>query len=137
MGAAERRHWVLTDVSLVVKGSDLRPDEVTRFLGVRPTGVREPGPSQWGRPGEVDGQWSVSHDEHVSRDFHEQLDGILSVAEATRAELGQLAEQGYEVTVDLYGFAGNDCSLALRPEEITRIALLGFPLRVAANMNER
>ncbi|MER6468079.1 DUF4279 domain-containing protein [Streptomyces collinus] len=133
----EKHYWVLTDVSLVVKGADLRPAEITSFLGVEPTGVREPGPSRWSRPDEVDGEWGINCNSNVSRDFHEQLDTILSTAESKRAELVRLAEQGYEVIVGIYGFAGNDCSLTLHPEELRRIALLGFPLRVAANMNER
>jgi hypothetical protein len=137
MDAAEKRHWVLTDVSLVVKGADLRPAEITSFLGIEPTGVREPGPDRWGRPDETDGEWGINCNSNVSRDFHEQLDTVLATAESKRAELVHLAERGYEVIVDVYGFAGNDCSLALRPEELRRIALLGFPLQVAANMNER
>ncbi|MFD9094860.1 DUF4279 domain-containing protein [Streptomyces collinus] len=137
MDVAEKRHWVLTDVSLVVRGADLRPAEITAFLGIEPTGVREPGPSKWGRPGDIDGEWGIHCNERVSRDFHEQLDAILTTAEGKRAELVHLAERGYEVIVDVYGFAGNDCSLTLRPEELRRIALLGFPLWVAANMNER
>ncbi|MEU0051523.1 DUF4279 domain-containing protein [Streptomyces sp. NPDC006309] len=137
MGAIEKPHWVLTEVSLVIKGRDLRPEGITSFLGVEPTGVRNPGPSKWDRPGEIDGQWRISCDERTSRDFHEQLDSILSVAERKRTELGQLVEQGYEVTVNLFGFSGNDCTLALQPEEIKRIALSGLPLRVAASMSER
>ncbi|MFI6039420.1 DUF4279 domain-containing protein [Streptomyces sp. NPDC051315] len=137
MDVTEERHWVLTDVSLVIKGRDLRPEEITPFLGIEPTGVRDPGPSKWDRPGEIDGQWRISCDEHTSRDFHEQLDNILSVVERKRTELRQLAGRGYAVTVSLFGFSGNESTLALRSEEIKRIALLGFPLRVAANMNER
>ncbi|MFJ9820581.1 DUF4279 domain-containing protein [Streptomyces sp. NPDC101151] len=137
MDVTEKRHWVLTDVSLVIKGRDLRPGEITPFLGIEPTGVRNPGPSKWARPGDVDGLWSISCNEHVSRDFNEQLDNILSTMESKRTELVQLTEQGYEVTVGIYGFAGNDCTLALQSDELRRIALLGFPLGVAANMNER
>ncbi|WP_426569038.1 DUF4279 domain-containing protein [Streptomyces canus] len=137
MDVREERCWVLTDVSLVIRGGDLRPEEITPFLGVEPTGVRNPGRSAWDRPGEVDGQWRVSCDERTSRDFHEQLDSILSTVERKRTELRQLAERGYEVTVSLFGFSGNHSVLALRPEEIRRIALLGFPLRVAASLNER
>ncbi|WP_317445939.1 DUF4279 domain-containing protein [Streptomyces collinus] len=137
MDVAEKRHWVLTEVSLVIKGRDLHPEEITPFLDVEPTGVRNPGPSKWDRPGEIDGQWRISCNERTSRDFHEQLDSILSIAERKRVELRQLAEQGYEVTVSLFGFSGNDSTLALQPEEIKRIARLGFPLRVAASMSER
>ncbi|MFF8974416.1 DUF4279 domain-containing protein [Streptomyces sp. NPDC014995] len=137
MDAAEKRHWVLTDVSLVIKGRDLQPEEITSFLGIEPTGVRNPGPNKWSRPGEVDGEWGINCNSNVSRDFHEQLDNILSTVESKRTELAQLAEQGCEVIVDIYGFSGNDCTLTLRPVELKRIALLGFPLRVAANMNER
>ncbi|MFI1764460.1 DUF4279 domain-containing protein [Streptomyces sp. NPDC020800] len=137
MDVREKRHWVLTDVSLAVKGCDLQPEEITSFLGIEPTGVRNPGPSRWARPGDVDGLWGISCNERVSRDFHEQMDTILSVVENKRTELVQLTGRGYEVAVEIYGFAGNDCTLALRPEELERIALLGFPLRVAANMNER
>ncbi|MFF7531980.1 DUF4279 domain-containing protein [Streptomyces bobili] len=137
MHVTEERHWVLTEVSLVVKGRDLRPEEITLFLDIEPTGVRNPGPGRWDRPGEVDGQWRISCDERTSRDFHEQLDTILSTVERKQVELVHLAEQGYEVTVSLFGFSGNDSTLSLRPEEIKRIALLGFPLRVSASMNER
>ncbi|MFE1444719.1 DUF4279 domain-containing protein [Streptomyces olivaceoviridis] len=137
MDVMEKRYWVLTEVSLVIKGRDLHPEEITPFLGLEPTGVRNPGPSKWDRPGEIDGQWRISCDERTSRDFHEQLDSILSIAERKRTELRQLAERGYEVTVSLFGFSGNDSTLALESEEIKRIALLGFPLRVAASMNER
>ncbi|MGW3459890.1 DUF4279 domain-containing protein [Streptomyces olivaceoviridis] len=137
MGVTEKRYWVLTEVSLVIKGRDLHPEEITPFLGLEPTGVRNPGPSKWDRPGEIDGQWRISCDERTSRDFHEQLDGILSIAERKRIELRQLAEQGYEVVVSLFGFSGNDSTLALESEEIKRIALLGFPLRITASMNER
>ncbi|MGW4223696.1 DUF4279 domain-containing protein [Streptomyces bauhiniae] len=137
MDEMTKRHWALTDVSLVVKGSDLRPEEVTPFLEVQPTGVREPGPSQWDHPDDVDGQWRLSCDERSTGDFHEQLDTVLSVAERKRIELRQLADRGYEVTITLFGFAGNDATLSLEPGEIKRIALLGFPLRVAASMNER
>lgn len=91
---AEKRHWVLTEVSLVTKGRDLRPEEITPFLDVEPTGVRNPGPSKWDRPGEIDGQWRISCDECASRDFHEQLDSILSLAERKRVELRKLAAQG-------------------------------------------
>lgn len=137
MDVTEERHWVLTDVSLVIRGRDLRPEEITSFLDIAPTGVRNPGPSKWDRPGEIDGQWRVSCDERTSRDFHEQLDSILSIVERKRTALRQLAEQGHEVTVSLFGFSGNESTLALQSEEIKRIALLGFPLRVAASMNER
>ncbi|MEU1041424.1 DUF4279 domain-containing protein [Streptomyces sp. NPDC005551] len=137
MAVEEKRHWVLTDVSLVVKGSDLQPAEITSFLGIEPTGVRNPGPSKWGRPDEVDGEWGINCNSNVSRDFHEQLDTILSTTESKRTELAQLVERGYEVIVDIYGFSGNDCALTLKPEEVKRISVLGFPLRVAANMNER
>ncbi|MFE1192597.1 DUF4279 domain-containing protein [Streptomyces olivaceoviridis] len=137
MDVTEKRYWVLTEVSLVIKGRDLHPEEITPFLGLEPTGVRNPGPSKWDRPGEIDGQWRISCDERTSRDFHEQLDIILSIAERKRTELRQLTEQGYEVAVSLFGFSGNDSTLALESEEIKRIALLGFPLRVAASMNER
>ncbi|MEU6599021.1 DUF4279 domain-containing protein [Streptomyces flaveolus] len=137
MNVTAKRYWVLTEVSLVIKGRDLHPEEITPFLAIEPTGVRNPGLSKWDRPGEIDGQWRISCDERTTRDFHEQLDNILSIAERKRTELGQLAEQGYEVTVNLFGFSGNDSTLALHSEEIKRIALLGFPLKVAANMNER
>lgn len=137
MGVTGKRHWVLTDVSLAVKGLDLQPEEITSFLGVEPTGVRNPGPSKWDRPGRVHGEWGINCNSNSNRDFHEQLGGILSTAESKRTELAQLVERGYEVTVEIYGFSGNDCTLVLRPEEVERIALLGFPLRVAANMNER
>ncbi|MEU1193260.1 DUF4279 domain-containing protein [Streptomyces sp. NPDC005859] len=137
MDVAKKRDWVLTDVTLMISGGDLQPEEMTSLLGIEPTGVRNPGPSKWARPGDVDGLWSISCDEHVSRDFHEQMNNILSTMESKRTELVQLAGRGYGVTVEVYGFAGNDCSLALQPEELKRIALLGFPLRVAANMNER
>ncbi|WP_328737385.1 DUF4279 domain-containing protein [Streptomyces bobili] len=137
MHVTEERHWVLTEVSLVVKGRGLRPEEITPFLDIEPTGVRNPGPDKWDRPGEVDGQWRISCDERTSRDFHEQLNDILAIVERKQVELAHLAEQGYEVTVSLFGFSGNDSTLSLRSEEIKRIALLGFPLRVAANMNER
>ncbi|WP_078864626.1 MULTISPECIES: DUF4279 domain-containing protein [unclassified Streptomyces] len=137
MNVTVKRYWVLTEVSLVIKGRDLHPEEITPFLAVEPTGVRNPGPSKWDRPGEIDGQWRISCDERTTRDFHEQLDNILSVAERKRTELRQLVEQGYEVTVNLFGFSGNDSTLALHSEEIKRIALLGFPVKVAASMNER
>ncbi|GHI08117.1 DUF4279 domain-containing protein [Streptomyces cellostaticus] len=137
MPVTKKRHWVLTDVSLVVKGRDLQPEEITSFLGIEPTGVRNPGPSKWDHPGKVDGEWGINCNENVSRDFHEQLGNILSTVESKRTELAQLVERGYEVIVDIYGFAGNDCSLTLQPEELKRIARLGFPLWVAANMNER
>lgn len=137
VGEMDKRHWVLTDVSLVVKGRDLRPEEVTPFLELEPTGFRDPGPGQWDDPSDVDGQWRIGCDERTSRDFREQLDTVLSVAERKRVELRQLADRGYEVTISLFGFAGNDATLSLEPEEIKRIALLGFPLRVAASMNER
>ncbi|MEU0676838.1 DUF4279 domain-containing protein [Streptomyces sp. NPDC006172] len=134
---AKKRDWVLTDVTLMISGRDLQPEEITPFLGIEPTGVRNPGPSKWARPGDVDGLWGITCNEHVSRDFREQLNNILSIVESKRAKLVQLTERGYEVTVEIYGFAGNDCTLALQPQELERIALLGFPLRVAANMNER
>ncbi|MDF3302735.1 DUF4279 domain-containing protein [Streptomyces tropicalis] len=137
MDATKKRHWVLTDVSLAIKGHDLQPEEITSFLGIEPTGVRNPGPSKWSRPGEIDGQWGINCDSNVSRDLHEQLGNILATAESKRTELVQLIERGYEVIVDIYGFSGNDCTLTLQPEEVKRIALLGLPLRVAANMNER
>ncbi|MGW3173095.1 DUF4279 domain-containing protein [Streptomyces sp. NPDC001153] len=138
MGTAERREWVLTQVSLDIKGRELQPEEVTSFLGIEPTGVRNPGPpGKWELPGTVEGMWGIDCNERTSRDFHEQLSHILSIMESKQPELAQLVEQGHEVILDIYGFAGNDCTLALRPEEIKRIALLGFPLRVAANMNER
>ncbi len=139
MNATVKRHWVLTDVSLVIKGGDLRPEEITSLLGIEPNSVRNPGPSQskWDRSGEVDGVWEISCDEHTTRDFHQQLDNILATAEQKRTQLTQLAEQGYDVTVSVYGFAGNDCTLTFQPEEVRRITLLGFPLTVAANMNER
>jgi hypothetical protein len=137
MNAAEKRDWVLTDVTLMISGGDLQPEEITSLLGIQPTGARNPGPSKWARPGDVDGLWSISCNEHVSRDFHEQMDNILSIMESKRTELAQLSERGYGATVEIYGFAGNDCTIALEPEELKRIAVLGFPLRVAANMNER
>ncbi len=137
MDVTGKRSWVLTEVSLVIKGRDLRPEEITSFLAIEPTGVRNPGLGKWDRPGETDGQWRISCDERTSRDFHAQLDRILSVAERKRTELRRLAERGYEVTVSLFGFSGNGSTLALQSEEIQRIALLGFPLRVVASMNER
>ncbi|MET8766159.1 DUF4279 domain-containing protein [Streptomyces sp. NPDC004658] len=137
MNVREKRSWVLTEVSLVIKGRDLRPEEITPFLAVEPTGVRNPGLGKWDRPGETDGRWRISCDERTSRDFHEQLDRILSLAERKRTELRQLAGQGYEVAVSLFGFSGNDAALALRSDEIKRIARLGFPLRIAASMSER
>ncbi|PAZ13963.1 hypothetical protein CLM62_21010 [Streptomyces sp. SA15] len=137
MNVTKKRQWVLTDVSLDIAGGDLQPEEITSFLGIEPTGVRNPGPSKWHRPGDVDGLWGITCNEHITRDFHEQLDNILSIVESKRTELTVLTERGYEVVVSIYGFAGNDCTLALQPEEVKRIALLGFPLRVAANMNER
>ncbi|MEU4110408.1 DUF4279 domain-containing protein [Streptomyces sp. NPDC027717] len=137
MGEIEKRHWALTDVSLVIKGRDLRPEEVTPFLELEPTGFRDPGPGEWDDPSDVDGQWRIGCDERTSRDFHAQLDTVLSVAEGKRVELRQLADRGYAVTINLFGFAGNDATLSLGPEEIKRIALLGFPLRVAPSMNER
>ncbi|MFG2111481.1 DUF4279 domain-containing protein [Streptomyces sp. NPDC048718] len=133
----EKRHWVQTTVSLVVTAPDLRPEEVTDLLGVVPTSTREPGPGAWREPDDVDGYWGIDCDTAPGQDFHDQLGRVLELAESRRGELAGLAKRGQRVSVEIYGFAGNDCTLALRPQEVRRIADLGFPLRVAANMNER
>ncbi|MFD4786642.1 DUF4279 domain-containing protein [Streptomyces sp. NPDC058459] len=135
--ATEKRYWLSTAVSFVVSGHDLQPEEVTALLGIEPTGTRSPGPSRWSRPGDTDGLWGIRCDSNLTHDFREQLAHVLSIMESKKDELTRLVGRGYDVTVDFYGFAGNDCVLTLRPDEVERIAALGFPLKVAANMNER
>lgn len=138
MSIETERPWVLTDVSLIIEGRDLHPEEITPIMGIEPTASRNPGPpSRWERVDEFNGIWRVSCDEHTTRDFLQQLNFILETMEGRREELARLADRGHEVFISVYGFAGNDSSISLPPEEVKRIALLGFPLKVAANMNER
>ncbi|MET9377077.1 DUF4279 domain-containing protein [Streptomyces sp. NPDC003035] len=129
--------WVLTDVSLVVRGPDLDPDEVSKKLNIEPTGTRPPGPSRWGPPGDVDGEWRLQCDERSTRVFPEQLDTILTAVEPHAEDVRGLLANGISVTLTIRGYVDNDSQIALTPEQMRRVARLGVPLALAPSTSER
>ncbi|MGW7430153.1 DUF4279 domain-containing protein [Streptomyces sp. NPDC054861] len=129
--------WALPDVSLVVRGPELDPEEVSRKLALQPTGTREPGPSRWGPPGDVDGEWRLQCDERSTRVFSEQLDTVLTAVEPHAGAVGELMADGLCVTLTVRGYVGNDAQIALTPEQMRRVALLGVPLTLAPSTSER
>ncbi|NUK05622.1 DUF4279 domain-containing protein [Streptomyces lunaelactis] len=129
--------WVLTDVTLIIKGSELDPDEVTKELDIQPTAVRPPGPDRWGPPGEVDGQWRLQCNEHSTRILSEQLDTILTAAESRSNKLKAFLLEGFKVTLTIGGYADSDSQIILSPAELSRVARLGIPLILAPSLSER
>jgi hypothetical protein len=129
--------WALTDVSLVVRGPDLDPDEVTKKLNIQPTGTRLPGPSRWGPPGDVDGEWRLQCDERSTRVFPEQLDTILTAVEPHADDVRELPANDLSVTLAIRGYVDNDSQIALTPEQMRRVARLGVPLTLAPSTSER
>lgn len=129
--------WVLTDVSLVVRGHDLDPDTVTGKLNLQPTGTRSPGPSRWGPPGDIDGEWRLQCDERSTRRFSEQLETILTAVEPHSEDLMELLANGISVTLTIRGYVDNDSQIILTPEEMRRVARLGIPLILAPSTSER
>ncbi|MGY3680412.1 DUF4279 domain-containing protein [Streptomyces sp. TE33382] len=129
--------WVLTDVSLVVKKSDLDPDTVTARLGLEPTAVRPPGQDRWGPPGEIDGQWRLQCDERTARKLSEQLDEILPLVERCAPQLREMMAEGFEICLAVHGFADNDSRAFFSSTVVSRIASLGVPLVLKPNLNAR
>ncbi|MFJ8670240.1 DUF4279 domain-containing protein [Streptomyces sp. NPDC093600] len=129
--------WALPDVSLVVRGPELDPDEVTRKLTLQPTGTRPPGPSRWGRPGDVDGEWRLQCDERSTRVFSEQLDTVLTAVEPHSGAVSELLASGLSVTLTIRGYVGDDSRIALTAEQLRRVARLGVPLTLAPSTSER
>jgi hypothetical protein len=129
--------WVLTDVALVVRGPGLDPDDVTRRLNLRPTGVRRPGPDQRGALGGDDGQWRLQCDERTTRVFSEQFDTILTAAEPHARDMHELMANGNSVTLTVSGYVDNDSQITLTPEQMRRVARLGIPLTLSPSNSER
>ncbi|MEW2081615.1 DUF4279 domain-containing protein [Streptomyces sp. NPDC005283] len=129
--------WVLTDVALIIKKSDLDPDVITARLGLKPSAVRLPGPDRWNPRGDTDGQWRLQCDERTTRIFSEQLDSILRAAEGCHRILASMRAEGFDVMLAIGGYADNDSQLSFSASEITRISRLGLPLTLIPNLNER
>lgn len=129
--------WTLTDVTLVVRKSDLDPDAVTERLGLQPSSVRMPGIDRWDPKGETDGQWRYQCDERTTRVFSEQLDVVLRASERCARVLAALGAEGCNVALSIGGFADNDSQLSLSVHEMARISRLGIPLILIPNLNER
>ncbi|WP_432038590.1 DUF4279 domain-containing protein [Streptomyces cucumeris] len=129
--------WVLTDVSLIMEGPELEPEFVTSLLKIQPTGKRRPGPDRWRPDGDENGLWILRCNEHLSRDLLEQMKWVLSRIEPRAAELRNLMTSGYETRLRVYGFVGSGSTFQLPVDLISRIALLGVPLEVVTNTNER
>ncbi|MFD3652530.1 DUF4279 domain-containing protein [Streptomyces sp. NPDC058620] len=130
--------WTLTDVTLVVKKSDLDPGHVTEFLGLQPSAVKAPGFDRWAPPGgDTDGQWRLRCDEHTTRNFTEQVDIILQAAERRAKELASLRSEGCETLLAVEGFADNDSQISFSAQAMGRICRLGLSLKLTPNLNER
>ncbi|MGW2437158.1 DUF4279 domain-containing protein [Streptomyces sp. MT206] len=129
--------WVLTSASLVVKKSDLDPDAVSARLGLRPTAVRLPGADRWGPPGEVDGRWRLTCDERTTRDPTGQLEHLLSEAEGCASQLRMMQTEGFEVHLEIHGFAEHGSQFLVPAPLFSRISRLGVPLTLTPNLNAR
>ncbi|MFK4224075.1 DUF4279 domain-containing protein [Streptomyces sp. NPDC019890] len=129
--------WVLTDVTLIIKKSDLDPDVITARLGLKPSAVRPPGPDRWDPRGDTDGQWRLQCDERTTRVFSEQLDAILRAAEGCDRILASMKVEGFDISLAVGGYADNDSQLSFSASEMTRISRLGLPLVLTPNLNER
>ncbi|MFI8965550.1 DUF4279 domain-containing protein [Streptomyces sp. NPDC053493] len=137
---AERQdgaRWTLTSVALVVRGPELDPEALTARLGLEPTGTRPPGPSRWGRPGDVDGEWRLQCDERTARAFAAQLDTVLAAAEPHRESWRALTAEGLSVSLVVRGYVDNDAQLALSVAQMRRVADLGLPLTLTPSTSER
>jgi hypothetical protein len=129
--------WVLSSVTLVVRGAELDPADVTRQLSVEPTASRPAGFDRWARPGDTDGQWRLEIDDRATREFDEQLESVLSLAEQKRTELRALRDAGHSVQIAVRGYADNDSQLFLPAETIGRLTHVGVTLVLNPSLSER
>ncbi|MFF5971868.1 DUF4279 domain-containing protein [Streptomyces sp. NPDC012769] len=129
--------WTLTSVALVVRGPALDPDALTARVALRPTATRPPGPSRWGPPDDIDGEWRLQCDERTTRDFAAQLDTVLTAAEPYAEQWRALRAEGVSVALVVRGYVDNDSQLALTAEEVRRVARLGLPLTLTPSTSER
>ncbi|MEU1279774.1 DUF4279 domain-containing protein [Streptomyces sp. NPDC005805] len=128
--------WVLTRVELVLSSPELDPDDVTRRLGLQPTGALRPGPRRW-NPGDTSGYWGFENSERSARSLREQLDEVLSAAESCLGPLREILREGVEASVTIHGYADNDSEIVFSPTEMDRMARLGIPLVLSPSLNER
>jgi hypothetical protein len=113
--------WVLTSVSLIIRGPNLDPD------------ARPPGRP----PRELDGQWRLQCDEHSTRIFSEQLDAVLTAAEPHSRYLNELLGSGLHVALTVRGYVDNDSQISLTSEEMRRVARFGIPLILKPSTSDR
>ncbi|WP_326598224.1 DUF4279 domain-containing protein [Streptomyces sp. NBC_01803] len=128
--------WVGTNAALVVRKDDLEPQAVTERLGVTPTGTRMPGPDRWRPGGDEAGLWLFECHE-TRKSLPEQVDEVLDAFTAKADELRALVDEGYNVTLTLFGFVGDGSVVELSSEATARIASLGIPLEVGISTSER
>ncbi|MFF8601536.1 DUF4279 domain-containing protein [Streptomyces sp. NPDC015232] len=138
--SAEQQHgarWALTSVALVARGPELDPEALSARIALRPTATRPPGPSRWGRPDDVDGEWRLQCDERTTREFPAQLDTVLAAAEPYAEEWRALRAGGVDVRLVVRGYVDNDAQLVLTAGQTRRLAALGLPLTLTPSTSER
>lgn len=129
--------WVLTTVSLTIEKPDLDPSTVSAALGIEPTSSRLPGPSRWRPADDTNGLWILEYDQRTARELSDQLDRLLSLIESKVAALGSLRATGYQVSIEIRGYAGDGAMLVIPYALLARISHLGIPLTVIPKINER
>ncbi|MDK1473072.1 DUF4279 domain-containing protein [Streptomyces sp. 549] len=128
--------WVLTSVALVVEEDSLNPEYVTEILQVQPTSSGKPSISPWW-PEPLPGSWAWEVNEHTSRDFTTQLNQALEIIEQKRGELKLLTNEGIDVYLHIYGFAGNNSAVTISGDQMRKLSLAGIPVLFSPNTNER
>ncbi|MDT0346683.1 DUF4279 domain-containing protein [Streptomyces litchfieldiae] len=130
------RSWVDTDATLVVRKDDLDPEAVSTRLALAPTATRLPGPDRWNPAGDPAGLWLLRCADRALG-LPEQLDRVVDAVFDRAEVLRELAAEGYDVTLSVFGRVGPGAMLELPPETALRIASLGIPLELRVSNNER
>ncbi|MFF3452095.1 DUF4279 domain-containing protein [Streptomyces sp. NPDC002667] len=129
--------WVETAVKLVVRKADLDADFVSRTLSLPPTKVQHPGSDQRGRASSDDGLWILQVHERSPGGVGDQLRSLLDRLEPRSSSLAELALQGYDIRLDLFGFVGRGATFVLDPEVVRKAAALRVPVTVTTSVSDR
>lgn len=120
-------------VGVDVRGDGLRPDEITRGLGMQPTRVLSKGSSWPGQPGRVASidAWVSWSPLSVCLDLEARVKDAVAALRARAHVLKQLREQGLLITlcVAIYGH-GKFPAISLSSPTIAELGELGLALDI-------
>jgi len=119
-----------TDAIIWITHADLVPDEISTFLGVKPTRVHARGSGPFA-------QWILSSRKNLeTASPNKHLNWILKQMSGCRSQLHELKAKGYSVELKCKIYASTDTTaLIIEPELLKSISDLGLLFICEINCN--